>query len=236
MVPSRIFGILITLLPFTFAVEELILTPLIREGNLDKAKEMAINNINLYNIKSSLNKPITSYSGYLTINEAYNSNLFFWLFPAIENPDTSSVILVVNSIPGISLMQGIFLENGPFTLDENLELKEQNYTWAKTHTLIYIDSPVGSGFSFTDNQEGWASSSQEMNEQVYEAMKQIYTLFPEYQSRDLYFSGTSYAGRVIPKMVLTFEEKGRSDDFQKEVSGVNGSEQVRGGNATNTKN
>ncbi|CAG7822609.1 unnamed protein product, partial [Allacma fusca] len=97
---------------------------------------------------------MTSYSGYLTVNEAYNSNLFFWLFPAIENPDTSSVILVVNSVPGVSLMQGIFLENGPFTLNDNLELTEQNYTWAKTHTLIYIDTPVGAGFSFTDNEDG----------------------------------------------------------------------------------
>ncbi|CAG7733843.1 unnamed protein product, partial [Allacma fusca] len=30
---------------------------------------------------------------------------------------------------------------------------------------------------------------------------------PEYQSRDLYLIGSAYAGRVIPEMVETFEEK-----------------------------
>ncbi|CAG7718415.1 unnamed protein product [Allacma fusca] len=69
MVPSKILTLLIALLTFTTAVEELILTPLIREGNLAKAKEMATDNIKLFHIKSSLNKPMTSYSGYLTINE-----------------------------------------------------------------------------------------------------------------------------------------------------------------------
>ncbi|CAG7683931.1 unnamed protein product, partial [Allacma fusca] len=183
MTPARIIGLLLTVfLSSATAVEELILTPLIREVNLAQAKERATDNINLSHIKSSLNKPMTSYSGYLTVNEAYNSNLFFWLFPAIENPDTSSVILITNSVPGVSLMQGIFLENGPFVLDDNLELKEQNYTWAKTHTLIYIDTPVGTGFSYTDKEDGFASSAQDEDEELYEAMKQIYTLFPEYQS------------------------------------------------------
>ncbi|CAG7831069.1 unnamed protein product, partial [Allacma fusca] len=201
MARARIFGLLLAvLLSSTTAVEELILTPLIREGNLAQAKERATDNIKLSHIKSSLNKPMTSYSGYLTVNEAYNSNIFFWLFPAIENPDTSSIILITNSVPGISIIQGIFLENGPFVLDDNLELKEQNYTWAKTHTLIYIDTPVGTGFSYTDKEDGFASSAQDEDEELYEAMKQIYTLFPEYQSRDLYLAGSGYSGRVIPKM------------------------------------
>ncbi|CAG7717961.1 unnamed protein product, partial [Allacma fusca] len=103
---------------------------------------------------------------------------------------------------------------------DNLELKEQNHTWAKTHTLIYIDTPVGAGFSFTDKEDGLASSSQDEDEEIYEAMKQIYTLFPEYQTRDLYFAGASYAGRVIPKMMETFEEKGKIDGFQFNVKGV----------------
>ncbi|CAG7649046.1 unnamed protein product [Allacma fusca] len=92
MARARIFGLLLAvLLSSATAVEELILTPLIREGNLAQAKERATDNIKLSHIKSSLNKPMTSYSGYLTVNEAYNSNIFFWLFPAIENPDTSSL-------------------------------------------------------------------------------------------------------------------------------------------------
>lgn len=36
---------------------------------------------------------IESYAGYFTVNKEYNSNLFFWFFPAKENPNDAPVLL-----------------------------------------------------------------------------------------------------------------------------------------------
>ncbi|CAG7730221.1 unnamed protein product, partial [Allacma fusca] len=44
MIPSRIFGLLMALVPIAVAFEDLFLTPLIRDGNLAKAKELATDN------------------------------------------------------------------------------------------------------------------------------------------------------------------------------------------------
>ncbi len=53
--------------------EPLYLSPLIEAGQLSQAMEAAL---------ASDFFPVISYSGFITVNSTYNSNLFFWFFPA----------------------------------------------------------------------------------------------------------------------------------------------------------
>jgi hypothetical protein len=57
--------------------QPLLLTPYIENGYIDeaRAKSAVINLPNAQKLKS--------YSGYLTVNKQYDSNLFFWFFPAL---------------------------------------------------------------------------------------------------------------------------------------------------------
>lgn len=59
------------------AGEPLFLTPLIESGKIKEAQ-------NLSRITGEAFLEIENYSGYLTVNKKYNSNLFFWFFPAGE--------------------------------------------------------------------------------------------------------------------------------------------------------
>ncbi|CAG7721008.1 unnamed protein product, partial [Allacma fusca] len=43
-------------------------------------------------------------SGYLTIDEKTNANLFFWFFPAQESSDKAPLILWVSELPGFSCL------------------------------------------------------------------------------------------------------------------------------------
>lgn len=52
---------------------ELFLTPLINAGEAVQAREAALARDFL---------PVISYSGFITVNETHNSNLFFWFFPS----------------------------------------------------------------------------------------------------------------------------------------------------------
>ena len=53
----------------------LILTPWIKNGKIKEAQALA---------KVRSLKGVGSYSGYLTVNQTFNSNLFFWFFPALS--------------------------------------------------------------------------------------------------------------------------------------------------------
>lgn len=55
--------------------EPLILTPLINSGRLEEGR-------NLSRVLKIADE-VVSYSGYFTVNPKYNSNLFFWYFPAV---------------------------------------------------------------------------------------------------------------------------------------------------------
>jgi len=54
----------------------LFLTPLIENGKIEEARSKAV-------VQHKEMGDISSYSGYLTVNKEYNSNLFFWFFPAM---------------------------------------------------------------------------------------------------------------------------------------------------------
>ena len=51
------------------------LTPYIEKGDIQLAR-------NLSRVGQLNGTSVTSYSGFLTVNSTYNSNMFFWLFPA----------------------------------------------------------------------------------------------------------------------------------------------------------
>ena len=59
--------------------ETLYLTPYIEAGDIENARELARVVDPLPGVDTDAPE---SYSGYLTVNDATNSNMFFWFFPA----------------------------------------------------------------------------------------------------------------------------------------------------------
>lgn len=90
--------------------DPLYLTDLIRKGNLEDAKRLATVN------HTDMNAIAPSYSGYLTVDKRFQSNMFFWYFPASLEPITAPVVLWLQGGPGASSLFGLFSENGPFVV------------------------------------------------------------------------------------------------------------------------
>ncbi|CAG7816077.1 unnamed protein product [Allacma fusca] len=63
--------------------------------------------------------------------------------------------------------------------------------------MLYIDAPVGSGFSFADNHTAYANNSDDEADELHEALVQFFTLFCEYQTQDFYLAGETYAASFI---------------------------------------
>lgn len=171
--------------------EPLFLTPLIEQGKIEEARNKAA-------VQHKEMNDIGSYSGYLTVNKQYNSNMFFWFFPALHDPKTAPVVLWLQGGPGASSLFGLFMENGPFSVTQNLTLKMRQYSWSHTHNLLYIDNPVGTGYSFTDDDKGYATNETEVGRDLYNALVQFFKMFPDLWTNDFYVTGESYAGKYVP--------------------------------------
>ncbi|XP_071942895.1 probable serine carboxypeptidase CPVL [Antedon mediterranea] len=168
----------------------LILTPYIESGNIDEGRKLSL--------VSTLNSTIKSYAGYFTVDKTFNSNTFFWFFPAEVNSETAPVLLWLQGGPGGSSMFGLFSENGPFYVTDDMKLKPREWSWTKKYSMIYIDNPVATGFSFTNG--GFAQNETAVGWNLHSALTQFFQLFPMYQNNELYLTGESYAGKYIPAL------------------------------------
>lgn len=95
-------------------------------------------------------------------------------------------------------MFGCFTENGPFSISPKQKLIPRKYSWHLNHNLIYIDNPVGTGFSFTDSDAGYAKNENDVGRDLLNALQQFFLLFPHLQKNEFFLSGESYAGKYVP--------------------------------------
>ena len=52
-------------------------------------------------MSQGLDAAIESYSGLLTVDAPDNGNMFFWFFPAAENPETAPVVIWLQVIANL---------------------------------------------------------------------------------------------------------------------------------------
>ncbi|XP_017281911.1 probable serine carboxypeptidase CPVL [Kryptolebias marmoratus] len=169
----------------------LFLTPYLEKGAIDEARKLSV-------VGDLPGANVKSYSGYLTVNKQYNSNLFFWFFPGLGARNDAPVLLWLQGGPGGTSMFGLFVEHGPYVVFKNLTVGMRDFAWTSRYSVLYIDNPVGTGFSFTDDDRGFAQDQDDVGRDLYSALTQFFQLFPEYQSSDFYATGESYAGKYVP--------------------------------------
>ena len=119
-------------------------------------------------------------------------------------------IFFIKGGPGATSLYGLLKENGPITASaidpreksERRKMKKNGkeypfpeynriepvanlnpYSWNRNMSLLYIDNPVGAGFSFTDDVDGYPNFVNQSSKDLYEALQQFFTLLPEYSER-----------------------------------------------------
>jgi len=151
--------------------------------------------------------PLQSFSGYFNVNKKCNSNLFTWFFKNTANPN-APVLLWLQGGPGGSSMFGLFAEIGPFKIDKDLNLQyRQIGAWTDEYHVLFVDNPVGTGFSYTDKDECYARNQTTVSNDLFNLLLQFFTVFPELRKNDFYLTGESYAGKYIPYLAYTIHER-----------------------------
>ncbi|KAK9500389.1 hypothetical protein O3M35_001666 [Rhynocoris fuscipes] len=176
----------------------LFLTPYIERGDIENGQRSA-------SVRSINNDNIESYSGFITTNKQFNSNMFFWFYPAEKDKTNAPLVIWLHGGPGASSIYGLF-ELGPYYLNKDNRLKKRDNYLSQTFNMLYIDNPVGTGFSFTDNDMGLSKDQNDIAENLYETLLQFYKLFPEYKRNDLYISGSSYAGKFTTAFAYKIDQ------------------------------
>jgi cathepsin A (carboxypeptidase C) len=137
---------------------------------------------------------VKQYSGYLD-DEENDKHLFYWFFESRNDPKNDPVVLWLNGGPGCSSLTGLFLELGPSSIDKNLKLHSNPYSWNANASVIFLDQPVNVGYSYSG---GSVSNTIAAGKDVYALLTLFFKQFPEYATQDFHIAGESYAGHYIP--------------------------------------
>ncbi|XP_017614429.1 serine carboxypeptidase-like 34 [Gossypium arboreum] len=143
------------------------------------------------------------YAGYVTVNESHGRALFYWFFEATSKPEKKPLLLWLNGGPGCSSVGiGEAEEVGPFFPQKDEQtLKLNPHRWNKAANLLFIESPVGVGFSYTNTSSDLYQLGDEITaNDSYTFLVNWFKRFPQFKSHDFYIAGESYAGHYVPQL------------------------------------
>jgi len=137
-------------------------------------------------------------SGYIDVDEAKGVKMYYLFFESQGSPSTDPVVLWLQGGPGCSSLFGAFVENGPYIIDTQGNISPNQWSWNTNANLIYVDNPVGTGYSYLEKSSGYVTNEIQMAIDMYKTLEGFMGLHPEYATQDFYIFGESYAGKYVP--------------------------------------
>ncbi|KAI6045248.1 Alpha/Beta hydrolase protein [Pisolithus marmoratus] len=163
---------------------------------------------------------VKQYSGYLDVTDA--KHLFFWFFESRNTPETAPLLLWLNGGPGCSSSTGLFFELGPCSVsDGGLNTTYNPYSWNTHANIIFLDQPVGVGFSYSGDGSS-INTSELAAKDVYAFLELFLTRFPEYSKQPFHLAAESYGGIYAPNIAnLIYNENQKIPSVSNELVRIN---------------
>ncbi|KAM5584311.1 hypothetical protein ABKV19_003931 [Rosa sericea] len=140
--------------------------------------------------------------GYVEVRP--KAHMFWWLYRSpnrVEDPSKPwPIILWLQGGPGGSGVGiGNFEEVGP--LDTNL--KPRNSTWLQKADLLFVDNPVGTGFSFVEDNALFVKNDVEAATDLTTLLKELFNRNESLQKSPLFIVAESYGGKFAATLGLS---------------------------------
>ncbi|XP_031103283.1 serine carboxypeptidase-like 18 [Ipomoea triloba] len=151
--------------------------------------------------------PFKLETGYIGVGEYEDVQLFYYFVESEKNVEKDPLVVWLTGGPGCSALSGLVYEIGPFTFDlasfdgtlPSINLNP--YSWTKVASIIFIDSPVGTGFSYAKSPKNYPSTDTTWTNHLYMFLQKWLSDHPQFQKNRLYIAGDSYAGKIVPMLV-----------------------------------
>ncbi|XP_042486582.1 serine carboxypeptidase-like 20 isoform X2 [Macadamia integrifolia] len=150
--------------------------------------------------------PSKHYSGYITVDESHERKLFYYFVTSERNLSKDPVVLWLNGGPGCSSMDGFVYEHGPFNFQKANKpgalprLHLNPHSWSKVSNIIYLDSPAGVGFSYSNFKEDYRTGDLKTASDSHSFLLKWFEQYPEFLSNPFYLAGESFAGVYVPTL------------------------------------
>eukprot|EP00357_Protocruzia_adherens_P011598 CAMPEP_0114989334 /NCGR_PEP_ID=MMETSP0216-20121206/10138_1 /TAXON_ID=223996 /ORGANISM="Protocruzia adherens, Strain Boccale" /LENGTH=466 /DNA_ID=CAMNT_0002352297 /DNA_START=31 /DNA_END=1428 /DNA_ORIENTATION=+ len=152
----------------------------------------------------------TVYSGFVEINPETGSSMYFIYYSALKKSN-APLILWMEGGPGCSSWDSNFDFIGPYGLnysdEKGIYMEPRTTTWNDEFDVLFIDNPVGTGYSYIGSKDDYISNEDEMVKNFYFVLQTWMKTFPEFQDKEVYVMGHSYGGHYSPPLVTHILEE-----------------------------
>lgn len=156
--------------------------------------------------------------GFIDVRDG--AHMFYWLYyttATVVHYTERPLVIWLQGGPGASSTgYGNFEELGPLTLDG----EQRNSSWVKNLNVLFIDNPVGAGFSYAENPNVFTTNNKEIASDLVEFMKGFYKLHPEFQKVPLHIFSESYGGKMAPEFALELHYAIERKELQSNLESV----------------
>ncbi|KAI8712240.1 hypothetical protein NCS52_01321700 [Fusarium sp. LHS14.1] len=134
-----------------------------------------------------------------TVNITSEKSMFFWYFQSRNKPDTDPLLLWMSGGPGATGELGCFLGTGPCAVNsDGNSTSRLEYSWTDHANVIYIDQPIGVGFSEIADRDDIAVSLEQGARDIYSFLSTLSTeVFPDFSGRSWHITGESMGGHYV---------------------------------------
>ncbi|KAF8013916.1 hypothetical protein BT93_I1698 [Corymbia citriodora subsp. variegata] len=149
--------------------------------------------------------PFKLETGYVSVGDNDEIELFYYFIESERNPVKDPLLLWLTGGPGCS---GLVFEIGPLTFDYASfngslpTLLSNPDSWTQLANIIFVDAPVGTGFSYSTTQESYYSSDTKSAKDIYKFLRKWILGHPKFSKNPLYIAGDSYSGKIVPQVTL----------------------------------
>ncbi|XP_066355305.1 serine carboxypeptidase-like 19 isoform X3 [Miscanthus floridulus] len=144
-------------------------------------------------------------TGYVGIEKETGAELFYYFVESERSPRTDPLLLWLTGGPRCSVLSALAFQIGPLKFvvepyDGTLPRLVYNpYSWTQMASILFLDSPVGSGFSYAHDPKAYEVGDISSSRQVLTFLRKWFDDHPKYLlDRPFYIGGDSYAGKVVP--------------------------------------
>ena len=139
------------------------------------------------------------FSGYLNL-EGTEKNIHYWLVESETSPESTPLVLWTNGGPGCSGLIGFMTEQGPFRPDVDGNLEPNVYAWNKIANMVFLEQPVGVGFSYSNNKDDYRIGDDQAAKDNLATILAFFDKFPHFNHSKLFITSESYGGHYMPTL------------------------------------
>ncbi|XP_049717268.1 retinoid-inducible serine carboxypeptidase [Elephas maximus indicus] len=155
---------------------------------------------------------------YVTVRK--DAHMFWWLYYATnpcKNFSELPLVMWLQGGPGGSSTGfGNFEEIGP--LDSNLQ--PRNTTWLQSASLLFVDNPVGTGFSYVNASDAYTKNLDMVASDMMVLLKTFFDCHREFQTIPFYIFSESYGGKMAAGIGLQLHKAIQEGSIKCNFAGV----------------